>query len=195
MCREKVYIFIEESGDFGMKHLIGSSRFVVVVALVFKDIMELERCKLDMQNLKLSLKLSNKFEFKFSKLNNKIRKIVLSKLGTCHCDIYYACQDKNNFIGTSVDLYFHMYRDLLKKLSILDHSIYIEIDGVLDRRKKEETISFLRKILGKNRVKITFVNSKNSPLIQFADMIAGSVRIFHEFSNNDFIHFFKKNIK
>lgn len=178
-----------------MKRLAGSSRFVVVVAIVFKDATKLEECKQKIQNLKESLKFSNRFEFKFSKLNNRIRKKFLSELSLNHYEVCYSFQDKNNFTGTSSDLYFLLYRNLLKKLSIFDPPIYIKVDGVLDRRKKEETISFLRKTLDKNKTKIAFVNSKNSPLIQLADMVAGSIRIYHEFSNNDFIDLFKRKIR
>ena len=194
MSLQKTYIFIDESGDLGVKNVPESSRFIVLTALIFEDSNELNKCKNRIKELKSNLGRSDSFEFKFSKSSNRFRKIFFDNLKDFSFHIIYTVQNKRDFQGNSVDLYFLLFNSLFNKFSMFKGSLYIEIDGKAEAKHRKEAISFLRKILKGRKLKITFANSKNSFLIQAVDMIAGCIRVYHDKSDDTLFKMIKKFI-
>lgn len=62
-------VFIDESGDPGLKVDSGSTRYFVITLVLFEDLDETIACDQRIELLKRELGLPNGIEFKFSKLN------------------------------------------------------------------------------------------------------------------------------
>lgn len=61
-------VFIDESGDTGLKIKKGSSRYFVIALVSFEENEEAIACDQRIGFLKRELKLPERFEFKFGKL-------------------------------------------------------------------------------------------------------------------------------
>jgi len=66
-------VFIDESGDTGLKVKKGSSRYFIITLVSFEENEEAIVCDQRIQLLKRELRLPADFEFKFSKLRKDIR--------------------------------------------------------------------------------------------------------------------------
>ncbi|MBI2008617.1 DUF3800 domain-containing protein, partial [Candidatus Amesbacteria bacterium] len=62
-------VFVDESGDTGLKVKEGSSRYFVISLLLFEEHDEAVACDQRIELLKRELKHPTGFEFKFGKLN------------------------------------------------------------------------------------------------------------------------------
>ena len=62
-------VFIDDSGDPGFSFDKGSSRFLVLVAVMFNNVEESKIAHLFIKDLKTSFNLKSDLEFKFNKLN------------------------------------------------------------------------------------------------------------------------------
>jgi hypothetical protein len=187
--KNKILVFIDDSGDPGFKFDKGSSIFFVISAIIFNDTLEVEKTALAIKTLRRDLGFSDNEEFKFNKsrkevrlrflgvvrpFNFKIRAIVFDKR-VIRSD--KLIRDRNSFYSYAIKLLLKNSND-----SILDASI--RLDGSGDRTFKRSFVSYLRKNLNSNNKKILnnfkFVDSKESVLIQLVDMVAGSIRRSYE---------------
>jgi hypothetical protein len=66
-------VFIDESGDTGLKIEKGSSKYFVIVLVSFEENEEAIACDQRIKLLKRELKMPEGFEFKFSKLRKEQR--------------------------------------------------------------------------------------------------------------------------
>src|ERR1700736_2272528 len=70
-------VFIDESGDSGMKRRIGSSKLFVVTGILFEENEEAEKCDRRIACLRKALGLSEKFEFHFNSCSDRFRTAFL----------------------------------------------------------------------------------------------------------------------
>jgi len=66
-------IFVDESGDTGLKIEKGSSRYFIIALVLFEENEEAEACDERIKLLRRELHLPEYFEFKFSKLRKEQR--------------------------------------------------------------------------------------------------------------------------
>jgi hypothetical protein len=70
-------VFVDESGDTGLKIDQGSSVYFTVTLVIFEENDEAQACDDRIELLKRELNLSENFEFHFSKNDNRIRTAFL----------------------------------------------------------------------------------------------------------------------
>ena len=73
-------VFVDESGDAGMKVAQGASKFFVVTAVLFEDRDEANQCDERINLIRTELGLSEHFEFHFNKCSQSIRRAFLEAM-------------------------------------------------------------------------------------------------------------------
>ena len=186
-------VFIDESGDTGLKIKQGSSRYFVIALVSFEEDEEAIACDQRIQLLKRELKLPADFEFKFSKLRKDIR-IKFFEAVLPYVFFYYGIvinkdpsklygdgfKIKESFYKYTCSLVFENAKPHLKEATII-------IDGSGSREFKKQFSTYLRKKVGTSVIKkIKIQSSHNNNLIQLADMIAGAInRSFSQKGDKD----------
>ncbi len=175
-------VFIDESGDTGLKIKQGSSRYFVIILVSFEENDEAVACDKRIQLLKRELQLPQEFEFKFSK-TRKDQRIKFFEAVLPYSFFYFGIvinkdpdklygdgfKIKESFYKYACGLVFENAKPHLKDATII-------IDGNGSREFKKQFKTYLRRKIGTsiiNKVKIQSSHSNN--LIQLADMIAGAV--------------------
>lgn len=187
-------VFIDDSGDAGFKIDKGSSVYFVISAVIFEDNLEAERVAVAIKELRRKLNFPDNVEFKFNKSKRLVKEQFLKNLIEYNFKIRSLVVDKR--IIRSLELrnnknsfYSYAIKMLLKfsNQSILKASI--KIDGSGDRTFRRTFVSYLRKELNTESLKVMdcckLVDSKQNVLIQMADMIAGSVRRSYDVNKSD----------
>ena len=178
-------VFIDDSGDPGFKLEKGSSRYFIVLILIFDDELEAEKTAVAIKGLRRDLGFPDDAEFKFHKSSKNVRAKFLQIVNPFKFRVRALVVDKtlirsqelrtnkNSFYGYAIKTALKYARG-----SVLDAKV--RIDGSGDRIFRKSFLSYLRRQLNSRKQKIMknckLVDSKGNVLVQMADMIAGSVR-------------------
>jgi hypothetical protein len=177
-------VFIDESGDPGMKGKVGSSDYFVVTAVIFEDRDEAQACDLRINEIRADWFKARSFEFHFNSCSRDIRERFLMETGKFEY-LYMSFifnkgklygegfQYKNSFYKYAVNLLFQNMKPYLKNAIV-----------VFDRCGNRDFQNELKKYLGKRvneedreqlirRIKTN--NSESNNLLQWADMVCGAV--------------------
>lgn len=175
-------VFIDESGDTGLKVGKGSSRYFVIGLISFEERDEALACDQRIELLKKELKLPKGSEFKFSKLR-KEQRIKFFEAVLPYSFFYFAIvlnKDpsklygdgfvvKESFYKYTCSLVFENAKPYLKNATII-------IDGSGSREFKRQLKVYLRRKIGSDIIKKVKVQSSHSNnLVQLADMVVGAV--------------------
>jgi len=194
-----VLVFIDESGDTGLKIGKGSSRYFVVALVLFEENDEAVACDQRIELLKGELKLSAGAEFKFNKLR-KDKRIQFFEAVLPHSFFYFAIiinkdlkklygdgfKIKESFYKYTCGLVFQNAKPYLKNATVV-------IDGSGSREFKRQFKTYLRRKVGKGIIgKVKIQSSHTNNLIQLADMVAGAVH--RSFTNKGDKEIYRKMI-
>ncbi len=175
-------VFIDESGDTGLKVVAGSSRYFVISLVIFEDHEEAIACDRQIEELKSDLHIYQDSEFKFNKLS-KEKRISFIKAVLPFSFYYFGIvidkdpsklygdgfKYKGSFYKYACNLVFQNAKPYLRDATVV-------IDGSGTREFKRQLQAYLRKKIGTGIIKkIKIQDSRNNNLIQLADMIAGSL--------------------
>jgi hypothetical protein len=178
-------VFIDESGDSGIKGKAGSSEFFVMVAVIFEDNDEAEDCDRRIEGLKKECFSSPLAEFHFSKCNHDRRcKFFQTAAG---CDFFYMAfvlnkaklwgpgfAFKETFYKYTAKLLFENAKPYLSNATLV-------LDRTGNRDFRQQLEKYLKKkINGETGEQTKIKKLKTEPshsnnLIQLADMICGAV--------------------
>lgn len=151
-------IFVDESGDTGFKFEKGSSRYFVVVLVIFEDNLDAEETSLKIKRLKQKLKLSEVTEFKFSKTKDKFRKEFFKAMRNCPFKFTTLVIDKKKFIKKDLrgrKFYHHVLAQSLVKFPSLKGEMTLYFDKMADKSFILSFNTYLRKLLkGKRELRI-----------------------------------------
>lgn len=177
-------VFVDESGDPGMKLDRASSPHFVVAAVLFEDPDEATACDQRINHIRTELGFSPQTEFHFNKCSRTVREHFLTHVAPYEF-FYFAVvlnkckltgpgfQFKASFYKYTVGLVFQNAKPHLRNAKV-----------VIDRSGGQEFRQQLTKYLGKR------INDKDGPacikkvrtepshsnnLLQLADMVCGSV--------------------
>jgi hypothetical protein len=177
-------VFIDDSGDSGFKLGKGSTEFFVIAMVIFDDELDAEKVAVAIKELRRELAWADYREFRFFKLNKEIRLKFLKKVTSFNFRI--RCLVVNKKLIRSDELkskkdkfYSYFIKEALKHSDgkILDAKI--KIDGSGDRIFRKSFLSYLRRELNNQERRVMkhcrLEDSKGNVLIQFADMVAGSI--------------------
>lgn len=177
-------VFIDESGDPGMRGKQGSSSVFIVTAVTFGDRDEASACDCRIDRLREELRIHPRFEFHFNSCCRSIRERFLTE--TAKFQYFYMSfifnksklygegfQYKNSFYKYAVNLLFENLKPHLNNAIV-----------IFDRCGNREFQQELKKYLGKKvnpkdqeRLvsKIKTNDSRSNNLLQLADMVCGAV--------------------
>jgi hypothetical protein len=181
---EKLYIYIDESGDTGIKFDKGSSRFFVLALVHIKDT-NLQKIYQELFNIILSLKINSE-ELKFSKTSFKNKRLFFKNI------------KKLDFIADIFIFNKQMKKDysyyVLKCVNSLNinskfKEILVTIDGIDENILTHQDVKQIKKVF-KSKVKIIFCNSIKNIFLQLADMLAGLIHSIYK-DKNDYITMLK----
>ncbi len=197
-------VLIDESGDCGLKFGKGSSDYFVVLAVVFSDEFSMSACDRSIDELRRELKKPSNFEFHFSHVSEKIRRMFLERVS--HCEFRYAgfvvdkrrlygdrFRDPKQFYEFAVSIVCENVKQLLTEAKII-------IDENGDRTFRRQLARSLRtQMTDKDGVcrlkKVTMEKSHSNNLLQLADMICGAVMRSYAGSDNTFRDLVKRREK
>ena len=176
-------VFVDESGDPGLKLGQGSSKYFIVTAVIFEELDEAQAIDLRIGLLRRELNLSQDYEFHFSKNKAIIRETFLKAVGKY--DFFYfsivinkkalygeGFNYKESFYKYACSLVFENAKPYLNMATII-------IDGSGSREFRNQLGTYLRRKINNenNRYikKVKIKDSRKNNLIQMADMICGAV--------------------
>lgn len=177
-------VFVDESGDAGMKLGQGSSDFFVVTAVLFEDHDEATQCDHRIDLIRSELGLSERYEFHFNKCHKTIREVFLDKVSSF--DFFYLAVVLNKKELTAPG--FKVKESLIKYTSRLvfenakpyltDAIVVIDGSGTKDFRN--QLSAYLKKRIkddGGQRLirKVKTSRSDGNNLVQLADMVSGAI--------------------
>lgn len=177
---DHTYVFIDESGDSGFKLGKGSTQIFCIAAVIFHSREDIQTTDNVMQALRNELGLKKTHEFHFHSEPMKFRRAFCEAICGCPFVVRAIVVDKtrifeNTRLRKSSNYFYNFVTKMLLKHNfgtITNAKVYI------DGRMNRELRTYLRhelnsesKIIHETR----FVDSKQSSMIQLADMIAGSI--------------------
>lgn len=175
-------VFVDESGDPGLKIAQGSSAYFIVALAVFEDDCETQLMEQRIELLRHELHVDSHFEFKFNKCRHDFRVSFFEAVAPYNFFYYGIVIDKAGLYGEGFQHKesFYKYVTQLVFLNAREHledaKVYIDMSG--DRDFRREITSYLKdKINSEKRHirQVRFLNSANSSLIQLVDMVAGAI--------------------
>ncbi|MBU2635290.1 DUF3800 domain-containing protein [Patescibacteria group bacterium] len=178
-------VFIDESGDPGLKIEKGSSRFFTVALVIFENKDEAFACDQRIGLLKKELGWEENSEFHFKRNSDKVRQAFLQAVAPYNF-FYYGIvinkdpqklwgdgfRDKRSFYKYACGLVFQNARDKLENSIVV-----IDKSGGLDFRR--QLAKYLRKKINEENKrlikKVKMQRSKGNNLLQLADYAAGVI--------------------
>lgn len=179
---QKNMIFIDESGNPGPSSKDGDY-FVMTAIVVDSDGVNDINEKISL--IKRRLGWSQSVELHFIRTRKIIIEDAISDCAKCNFLIYVVIYNKMNKIKTvngSSD-YNSILLMLLKSIPFQSLDVYI--DGKYGKKYRQLVKTFLRKNLSEGKLaNLHYIDSKKSSLIQFADLVSGSIRQYLKGNNN-----------
>lgn len=177
-------VFIDESGDAGLKLDSGSTDYFIVTLVAFEDNAEALATDRRIAQLKGELGFPAGFEFKFNKLKGTFREAFLSAvagLGWFYFSIVInkrkltgpGFKFKESFYKYACGLVFENAKPYLDRATVV-------IDGSGSREFRRQLGSYLRKRVNEQQesrhiAKVKLQDSRENNLVQMADMVCGAV--------------------
>ena len=180
MFMSRQLVFIDESGDAGLTGSKSSHFIIASVIITNENENDLIRAKII--EYKRTPGWHDRDEFKFSRTRKEVLKELLKLLQPYDYKVYGVVLDKSkrqniSEISDRYSLYNYVLVELLKILTTVSGA-KVYIDGDVGKKYKKNTLTFLRKHLGDQYVRIMslkFVDSKTNEELQLADVVVGSI--------------------
>jgi hypothetical protein len=197
-------VFIDESGDRGLKFDRGSSLFFTCVAVVFADNFSADACDRTIDMLRRTLNKPAGFEFHFSHCSDAIRTAFLGAI--INDTFRYAgfVVDKKRLYGDRFyrpeQFYEFAVRLVCEQVRPLLNNAKIIIDKSGNREFRLQLAKALKAhmtdVEGNTGVKkIAMEGSHSNNLLQLADMVCGAVSRSYTASDHRFRTIIKKREK
>lgn len=179
-----VLVFIDESGDAGMKDRPGSSRYFFVAAVLFEDNDAAWACDKRIDSLRQEMGLDSRFEFHFNSCSREFRKEFLRAVGQFHFFYHVfglnkrklwgqGFLDKHSFYKYTTGLVFENAKSHL-------HNAKVVIDRTGNQEFRGQLGKYLKRKMnepGSDQLirRVSMEASHSNNLLQVADMVCGAV--------------------
>ena len=178
-------VFIDESGDPGLKLNSGSTDYFIVTLVAFEENEEALATDQRIQLLKRELYFPPEFEFHFNKVKGAYREAFLSAVAGFGWFYFSMVINKRKLTGAGFKFKESFYKYACGLVfenakPYLDNATVV-IDGSGSREFRRELGTYLRKRIndkkGDSRFigKIKLQDSQSNNLLQLADMVCGAV--------------------
>jgi hypothetical protein len=195
-------VFIDESGDAGLKLEEGSSTHFIFTLILFEDKEEANRTDEHINIIRQQLSLRNDFEFHFNKLSNKFREHFLNEVCNFEFKYFSFVIDKKDVLAecfeTAESFYLYACKEsVLVAKDYLNQTVVV-IDGRGSRKSKQYLATYLKNNLNEKESeifrlkKVKLEDSHKNNLLQLADMICGAVARFHKHGEKNYYQIIKK---
>jgi len=178
-------VFIDESGDPGMKLAGSSSRQFTVTLLVFEDNDEALAADQRICLLKRELRFPAHFEFHFNKLRPDYRQTFLKAVSPYDWFYFSIVINKEKLSGKGFQFPDSFYKYtcglVFENAKPYLHEATVIIDGSGSRQFRRQLAAYLRKRVndpkegGRCIRKVKLQESQKNHLLQMADMVCGAV--------------------
>lgn len=182
-----MHVFLDDSGDAGMKLTQGSSTFLVMAACVFTEPEHMEKASAAIRALRGSLGRGERWEFKFSKTSRDMRDQFFALVPRMTFSLRAIIIDKRRLTSEHLrevpdDLKAYAVRQLLSHTLDTVTEAKLVIDGQDRTAFGGASESYFRRKINEQSPgtlrKVAFEDSARNQLIQLADMAAGAVHRF-----------------
>jgi hypothetical protein len=180
-----VLVFIDESGDPGMKLAGSSSRHFIVTLLAFEDNDEALAADHRITLLKRELRFPVCFEFHFNKLRADYRQEFLKAVSPYEWFYFSIVINKEKLTGKGFQYPDSFYKYtcslVFENAKPYLNDALVVIDGSGSRQFRRQLSTYLRKRINSpgegNKLirKVKLQDSKNNNLLQMADMVCGAI--------------------
>ncbi len=177
-------VYVDESGDPGMKHKPGSSPVFVVSAILFEDDESARECRARIRDLHKRLGWGPRQEFKFNKTDNEIKDQFFEAVGSCDFMHVSVVLNKKKLIGPGFQFKdsFYKYTTRLVFSNAKPHltAASIVMDQCGSREFRDQMSKYLKThtadSTGDSPIKsVRTEKSHACELVQLADMVVGAV--------------------
>jgi hypothetical protein len=192
-----MHVYIDDSGDAGMKFAQGSTRFLVLAACVFREPLHIEEAAAAIQACREKNQQSR--EFKFARSKDRIKTCFFDCIKPTKFNVRAIVIDKTqirsqHLIDHPGDLKSYAIRQLLTHTFGTVRDAKLVIDGQDTRSfQMGDRAYFMRQVNGEQPGTlrdVEFADSSANVLVQLADMVAGSVhRHVRQDDKQDSTHF------
>jgi len=172
-------VFIDESGDPGLKLGQGSSPLFCVALVIFEENEDAEAADVAIDNLRSRLGLRESYEFHFNNSSRAMRESFLNAVAS-HNFFYHGIiinkakltgpgfRVKESFYKYACGLVFENAKPQLSQATVV-------IDGSGSRDFRKQLATYLRRRIGPLIRKVKLQDSRRNNLLQLADMVAGAI--------------------
>ena len=178
-------VFIDESGDPGLKLGSGSTDYFIVTLVAFEENEEALATDQRIQLLKRELGFPAEFEFHFNKVKGSYREAFLSAVVGFDWFYFSIVINKRKLTGAGFKFKESFYKYACGLVfenakPYLDNATVV-IDGSGSREFRRELGTYLRKRINDTRGDSRFIgkikvqDSQTNNLLQLADMVCGAV--------------------
>lgn len=192
-------VFIDESGDCGMKVGAGSSRLFLITAILFEDSEDAEDCDGRIAELRKDLQVHERFEFHFNRCCDKYRTRFLEAVSGSQFFYYSMVLNKAKLWGEGFkykDSFYKYAAGLVfenTKARISNATVVLDKCG--DREFRDQLARYLKKRMNDRKLtlikKLRMEPSHSNSLLQLADMVCGAVYRSFDINRRDRMAFRK----
>ncbi|MBR3365693.1 DUF3800 domain-containing protein [Candidatus Saccharibacteria bacterium] len=176
----KQYIYIDDSGDPGLKG--GGSNNFIIASVVLIGRKNRDNLTWAIDEYKKGLGWNEREELKFHKTHKDVIRLAIKVANKYDYSAYAIIIDKSKIGARTLysverdSIFLYTIKELLVKLDLSNSDIII--DGARGPKYTKKARTYLRqelKNIGIQTSKISFEDSRSNSLIQLADIVAGSV--------------------
>ncbi len=199
---EKYYIYIDDSGDPGLKGDSTSNFIITSVILIGQENRDGLIQAID--EYKKGLGWKQREELKFHKTHKDVIRFAIKTANKYDYSAYAIVIDKSKIDTHSLSsikrdsIFLYTIKELLVRLNLPDSDIII--DGIRGPKYTKKARTYLRqelKSVGLRTGRISFEDSRSNSLIQLADLVAGSIArsLTNKADARDYIRLFGRKLK
>lgn len=177
-------MFIDESGDAGLKVDCGSSRYFIVALVAFEDHDEALAAHERIDLLRRELGLPDRFEFHFNKMKPELRKQFLTVVASFDFFYWGIVIDKAELISRGFQFQESFYKYacglVFENAKPRLNNTLVVIDGSSSKYFRQQLKTYLARRLkddaGRCLIKsLKTQDSRKNNLLQMADMVVGVI--------------------
>jgi disulfide oxidoreductase YuzD len=179
-------VFVDESGDPGLKLDEGSSKYFIVTLVLFEDDDEADSADLRINLLRRELNLSSRFEFHFSENKSRIRTAFLHAIEPYNFFYFSIVINKEKLYGKGFKFKESFYKYacglVFENAKQYLYQAVVVFDGSGSKDFRQQLHRYLKRKVGDEDKSYSYIkkvkiqDSSTNNLIQMTDIICGAIR-------------------